>query len=54
MRNNTLGCNAGDNFFRPSVPVSGGPFVGLGMMCLSNFLKYQKCGSSNLNGGTVF
>jgi hypothetical protein len=48
---NALGCNSGDAFFRPSPPINGGPLVGQGEICLSNFKNYQLCGSSTMNGG---
>jgi hypothetical protein len=55
VASNALGCNSGDEFFRPSQPLlPENQFTGAGIVCLSNFLNYQLCGSSTKNGGTDF
>ncbi|RDW73395.1 hypothetical protein BP6252_07302 [Coleophoma cylindrospora] len=55
ITNNALGCEGGEQFFRPSPTMTDGDsLAGLGLVCLSNFDNYQKCGSSTMNGGTDF
>ncbi|KAI9766485.1 MAG: hypothetical protein M1839_004889 [Geoglossum umbratile] len=54
INNNALGCNAGDDFFRPSPPTMYSRLSGFGMVCLSNFKNYQLCGSSTKNGRANF